>query len=148
MNKNRNEMLKELSQIEGVHLYRESLHGERDAEVNFYKLGSDRLVGPFSCSDFQTIGEEQYDKIINIINHGSDEELEKYDELVKLVKSGGRPGMPYIVLDGEGCVLVENVFNEPEADVKVRGWDDLRDNELNHWCDVVENLEVTTTKLQ
>lgn len=142
MNSNRNEMLHRLSLIDGTHLYRETREGAGNSSVNFYKFGSDRLIGPFNCSSYHTIGEEQYDKIINLVNHGTDSEIEEYgEELVELVKSGCKPGMPYIVLDGEGYVLVDNVFNEPEADVKVSGWDDLSDAELGHWCDIIDNLE-------
>lgn len=142
MNKSRNEMLNQLGQIKGDHLYRETFEGGDGVSVNFYKFGRDRLVGPFSCSDYRTIKEEEYDKVINLINHGTEEEIRAgNEELVELIQSGGRPGMPYIVLDGEGYVLIENVFNEPEADVEVKGWESLSDNDLERWYDILEDLK-------
>jgi hypothetical protein len=141
MEKSRNEMLRSLSRIEGTHLHKENKRMDGNETINFYKYGSDRIIGPLSCTNYSIIGEEQYDKIINLINHGTEAEIKKYDEeLVQLVKGGCKPGMPYIVLDGEGYIMVEKVFNKPESGVKVKGWTELKDEELSHWCDVVDNL--------
>jgi hypothetical protein len=141
MEKSRNEMLSNLGSIDGTHLFKETSQADGEKTINFYKYGSDRLIGPFSCTNYSIIGEEQYDKIINLINHGTVEEIEKYDEeLVQLVRNGCKPGMPFIVLEGEGYVMVEKAFNKPESGVKVRGWTELKDEELSHWCDVVDNL--------
>jgi hypothetical protein len=137
----RNEWLNKLSKISGDHLYMETVNFQGNSSIDFYKFNGDRLVGPFNCTEYYTIGNEQYDKIINLINHGTDEEIRDNDEeLVKLVKGGLRPGMPYIVLDGEGYVLIEKVFNEPESDSEVRAWGELSDDELKDWSDIVDNF--------
>lgn len=143
MYKYRHDMLNRLVKIEGTHLYRETVNGDKDTTVNFYKFGGDRLIGPFSCTNFRTLSGEEYDKIIYLMNHGTDKEIKEFDEgLIELVEKGCQPGEPYIVIDGEGYVLVDNVFDEPEADVKAKGWDDLKDEELQHWCDILDNFEV------
>lgn len=138
----RNEMLSKRLGIEGTHLFREIINSGGRTYVNFYKFGSDRIIGPFSCSDYYYMGGEEYDKIVYLINHGTEKEIEEYDRgLVELVRAGCGPGTPFIVLDGEGYVMVENVFNRPEANVEVRGWQELEDDELIHWCDIVNELE-------
>jgi hypothetical protein len=144
----RNEWLNKLSKINGTHLYGE-IHKDPYgglSSTDFYKFNGDRVKGPFNCGSYYTMNNEQYDKIIKLINHGTREEIRGYDEeLVKLVKAGLEPGNPYIVLDGEGYVMVEKVFNEPEADSKSRAWGELSDEELMHWCEVLDNLNKAST---
>jgi hypothetical protein len=135
----RNELLNKLNQVNGAHLHWETHKGNGTSSIDFYKYNGDRIMGPFNCIGYYIMGDEQYDKIIKLINHGTRAEIRSYnEELVELVKSGLKPGSPYIVLDGEGYVPVEKVFEEPEADSPIRAWGDLSDEELEHWCRILD----------
>lgn len=143
----RADLLNRLKNIEGEILFKNSVQEDGKLITKFHKLTNEKLIGPFCNPTYNVLDEEQYNKALELINNKTLEEFGEFDEsIIELVKSGCKPGMPYVAVNGNERMLVDRILNEDSRNIEVWKWEELGNNELEYWSDKLDYLELAKTQ--